>query len=158
MRFLFLILIAPFIMGASQGNIILMLKATAKKEGIPENHLVGICGAETRWNPKATGDKRERIRSHGLCQIQTRVARDRGFKGSVKDLYNAEINAKYSAKQIRWCMERQWARDWNVSDDMVFACYNRGVGWVSKNQAKVYDLDYVKQVKKCFKPKTCRKD
>lgn len=151
MRLTLLILTIPLLMAGSKVDIITMLTATAKREGIPAKHLIGICGAETRWEPKATGDKRERIRSHGLCQIQTRTARWMGYKGNARGLYNAKTNAKYSAKYLRKCFER--LGDWNLA----YACYNRGYTWVAINYVKAYHLDYVKQVKKCYNQKECRK-
>ena len=152
MRLSLLILVIPFLMAGSKADIITMLKATAKREGIHAKHLVGVCGAETRWDPKETGDPNERIRSHGLCQIQTRTARWMGYKGHVIGLYNAKINARYSAKYLRWCFDR--LGDWNLA----YACYNRGYRWVAMNFERAYYLDYVKQVKKCYKRKTCRRN
>lgn len=132
-------------------SLIRIIAREAKNVGIPPGLLVELCRKESSLqmyvdDSKLLSANRSYI-SHGLCQVQLRVAKDRGFGGSLADLYNPEINANYSARQLKWCKSK--FRLWTWALD----CYRRGYSKVRKYKIKIKDYEkggYVRSIMNRF--------
>jgi hypothetical protein len=154
-------------MGSLQVSTIMKLRYIAWDVGIESRHLVGVCGAETRWRRTATGDRSLRRIAHGICQIQTRTAREMGYRpkvrGRVTELYQIE-SARYSALYLKSNFKKleKTFEHYEFSDeqlwDLTYASYNRGVDGVKKNIEGAIKAQYVKWVRSCYKRETCRRE
>ena len=68
----------------------------ARKHGIPSNLAHAIVRVESNFNAKARG----RAGEIGLMQIKLATARQMGYRGSRKGLYDPETNIKYGMKYL----------------------------------------------------------
>ena len=121
----------------SKETLIEIIAEEAKNADIPPGLLISLCYQESSFrvhvsDVKLLSDSRQYI-SHGLCQIQQRTARDRGFDGSLQLLYKPNLNARYSGRQLSWCKSKfiywTWALD----------CYRRGYSMVRKYKIRIKD-------------------
>lgn len=68
----------------------------AKKYDVPESLVHRVIIRESHYNPSAYNDG-----NYGLMQIRLGTAKGLGFKGTAKDLFNAETNLEYAVKYLR---------------------------------------------------------
>ena len=116
----------------------------ARQEGVNGRLLVSICMKESsldRWAGSTDG------KSFGLCQITRIAMEDNGYFGSIKQLYDPEVNIKIAALVLKKCF-----REFD-SLDFSLACYNRGSRGLREyvqyySYGSVEDLDYVIKVKR----------
>lgn len=118
-------------------SLIRIIAREANIVGIPSDLLISLCFQESSFriyvsDAKLLSSNRKHV-SHGVCQIQERVAKDRGFNGPLHELYNPELNANYSGRQLKWCKDKftHWTR--------ALDCYRRGYSKVRKYKIKIKD-------------------
>lgn len=116
--------------------VIQALKKAAESADVPYRLIASICYIESGFRPHVRNKYDGGSPSYGLCQIKEQTAREMGFNGKIKDLYNPFINALYAAKYLRYQMDR-YDDDWVRS----LAAYNRG-----SSGSHVYNSDYVGKV------------
>lgn len=107
------------------------LRIAEETQGIPQDLLVSLCYVESLLNPDAPNPNDGGSPSYGLCQIKYRTARDMGFKGKRKELYNPYINAIYAAKYLK-SFKKSSKIDWI----QAVAAYN--CGHIPKNPITAY--------------------
>ncbi|MXN63506.1 transglycosylase SLT domain-containing protein [Stappia sp. GBMRC 2046] len=79
-----------------------MIRASARKHGVPVELAHAVVQVESNYNPKARGSAGE----VGLMQIKPATARDVGYKGSTKGLYDPKTNLEYGMKYLAGAHER----------------------------------------------------
>lgn len=114
----------------------------AINEGVAEELLSAVCWVETRHKSQATNydDGEQGVNSHGLCQIQYPTAQFVSYKGTVKDLYNPYINARYAARYLAYQL-RRYNNDWKLA----VAAYNAGSVMLDR-RGQIVNYSYVEQV------------
>lgn len=85
-----------------QNGLKRLVKAEAKKQGVPEDLALAVVHVESSFNPSAVGQAGE----IGLMQIKPQTARGMGFSGSRKALFKPETNIKYGMKYLAGAYER----------------------------------------------------
>ena len=73
-----------------------LINIYARQHGVPSNLAHAVVHVESNFNPKARG----RAGEVGLMQIKLATARQMGYRGSRKDLYDPETNIKYGMKYL----------------------------------------------------------
>lgn len=73
-----------------------LINRYARKHGVPSNLAHAIVRVESNFNPRARG----RAGEVGLMQIKLGTARQMGYRGSRKGLYDPETNIKYGMKYL----------------------------------------------------------
>lgn len=73
-----------------------LIKAHAKKNGVPSDLAHAVVRVESNFDPKARG----RAGEIGLMQIKLATARLMGYRGSKQGLYDPETNIKYGMKYL----------------------------------------------------------
>ena len=113
---------------------------------VPPDLLVSICTVESSLNPKAINrnDGGKGRHSIGLCQIQLRTAKWLGFRGTQKELYDPETNARFAAKYLRYQLGR-YDHIWTYA----IAAYNAGSVRRRVNR-KIINYWYVQRVMKVY--------
>lgn len=102
------------------GVVLLFFIATHNNK-LPPQLLSSLCYIESSHNPKAVNHDDGTGDSLGICQVKLATARFLGFKGSREDLLNAKTNITYSAKYLKYQLNRY---DSNV--EKAVAAYNAG--------------------------------
>lgn len=116
--------------------VIQALKKASASADVPYRLIASICYIESSLRPHVRNKYDGGSPSYGLCQIKEATARDMGFMGSVKELYDPFVNALYAAKYLRYQLDRydgDWVR--------ALAAYNRG-----SSGAHVDNSNYVHKV------------
>jgi soluble lytic murein transglycosylase-like protein len=118
-----------------------IILAAAKAANVSGSLLLAICMQETGLkNLVHLNDGTSH--SYGVCQIKFSTAQAFGYKGPEQGLMDPKINAKYSAKYLKYQLDR-YNGDWS----RAAAAYNAGAYFESK---KVKDcpknLKYVREV------------
>lgn len=145
LSYIFLILFSLNCFAQSKAEIKQIIQQTSINENISYKLLLAICTVESNLNPLAINrDEPNNRRSHGLCQIQYRTAKWLGFKGRVEDLYYAKINAKWSAKYLKYQFKR-----YNGNLNHTIAAYNAGRIYIRNGQYS--NQSYVNKVRKIMK-------
>lgn len=73
-----------------------LIRAHAKREGVPVDLAHAVVKVESNFNAKARGSAGE----IGLMQIKLQTARGMGYKGSKAGLYDPDTNLKYGMKYL----------------------------------------------------------
>lgn len=73
-----------------------LIRAHARKNGVPIDLAHAVVQLESNYNAKARGAAGE----VGLMQIKPATARGMGYTGSTKALYTPETNIKYGMKYL----------------------------------------------------------
>lgn len=89
--------------------------------GLPTGLLDAVCFVESGHNPIAVHHDDGNSDSIGLCQIKYATAQWLGFRGKEKDLYDPKINAYYSAKYLKYQIQR-----YRGHTEKAVIAYNRG--------------------------------
>lgn len=79
-----------------------MIRASARKHGVPVELAHAVVQVESNYNPKARGSAGE----VGLMQIKPATARGVGYKGSTKGLYDPKTNLEFGMKYLAGAHER----------------------------------------------------
>ena len=118
------------------------IQAIATSYDINPSLMLAFAEVESNFNPKAIRfEPKFKTYSVGLFQIFYPTAQSMGFKGSIKNLMDPEINIAFAAKHIKECKNRF------SSLQTIACCYNAGVAVktsVCRNNLKV--RTYVKKV------------
>ena len=88
--------------------------------GIDPNLLSAVCFVESGHKEEAYVAMDGKTPSYGLCQIKKGTARDMGFRGSSAQLMQAETNAFYAAKYLKYHYKR------NGNWEKAVISYNAG--------------------------------
>ena len=88
---------------------------------LPPNLLSSVCWVESKHVATAIHKDDGNSDSLGICQIKYKTAKEMGFKGRAKDLFNARINIQFAAKFLSFQMKRYHG---NINKALV--AYNRG--------------------------------
>jgi soluble lytic murein transglycosylase-like protein len=107
---------------------------------VPPEIMLAVCSVESGLNPALVNPDDGDSASWGLGQIKVGTAKKLGFTGHGKDLLNPEVNAYFSAKYMRYQLERyefSWIRG--------IKSYNAGTSHTNKPN------DYYNQVYKFIK-------
>lgn len=105
------------------------------KYQIPYGLLDSLCWVESNHEITAIHHDDGGEDSLGICQIKYSTAKEMGFKGTRKQLMEPNYNIKYSAKYLRYQIDRY------RSVKRAVIAYNRGNAknlTTSKYQRKVY--------------------
>ena len=125
-------------------SINLIILNAAKIAGVSGQLLLAICNHESmnfKFNYSPIDKKSP---SYGYCQLKYETAVQMGFNGKSEDLLKTTINAKYSAKYLKYQLDRYQG---NVLKSV--AAYNSGTYFESKkNPGCPKNLEYVKKVKR----------
>lgn len=73
-----------------------VISKLAKKNNVPVDLVHAVVRTESNYNTKATGS----VGEIGLMQIRLGTARELGYTGSAKGLYNPVINLEYGTKYL----------------------------------------------------------
>lgn len=106
-------------------------------EGAPPKLLVAICWVESRHNPWAYNKNDP---SYGLCQLMYPTAKQMGYKGKPAGLFNAQINAKYAAKYLRWQLKR-YKNNWLLA----IVSYNAG-SVIRNRRGRIVNFKYADKI------------
>jgi soluble lytic murein transglycosylase-like protein len=107
---------------------------------LPPGLLSAVCYQESRHKVHAINKYDGGTPSYGICQIKERVARDLGYKGSVRELHKNPItNAFYAGKLLRYQLDR-YAQD----PRKAVSAYN--MGHFKEKKGKTLNKAYVSQV------------
>lgn len=99
---------------------------------IPEELPISLVAHESNWNPKVTGLAGE----IGLMQIKCRTAKELGFKGDCKALYDPEQNIFYGMTYLKMAWDKC-----NGDGDCALSLYNKGLrGRVDRKAKYVQDV------------------
>lgn len=132
----FTLLLIPTSLAATMNHTPLVKQAliqAAESTEVPLRLLSAICYTESGFRIKAIKRHDGDGHSYGLCQIKEATARDMGFTGNVKDLFDPFINTYYSGKYLKYQLDR-YDQDW-VS---AISAYNAGHrGYKVKNKKYV---------------------
>ncbi|WP_417670070.1 lytic transglycosylase domain-containing protein [Roseibium sp.] len=88
--------------GKSKASYSKLIKAAAKKHGVPASIAHAVVQVESNFNPRARG----RAGEVGLMQIKPATARGMGYRGSVKGLYDPQTNLEWGMKYLAGAHER----------------------------------------------------
>lgn len=139
MKYLMLLVVSLFSLNAYGDDVSFSIYAAATHFKINPVLMRAICQVESRCKPNAVnhddGTARQKAagvvsKSHGLFQIKMSTANWLGFKGTVRQLQQPEINAWYAAKYL----SRLYSRYHHI--DKVISAYNAG-SYTTKNQPYV---------------------
>ena len=102
--------------------VIAIISLAESLQGIPQGILVSICNVESNLNPYALveRDGKSGHSSIGVCQLQTRTARNFSPGVSDSELFNPVTNSRIAAAYLRFQFDRygSWER--------AVVAYNRG--------------------------------
>lgn len=87
---------APVAKSAGGGRFHTLVAKYAAEHGVPVALANAVIGIESNWRVEARG----RAGEVGLMQIKPATARGLGYSGSIKALYNPEINIRYGMKYL----------------------------------------------------------
>ncbi|MBO6758595.1 MAG: transglycosylase SLT domain-containing protein [Roseibium sp.] len=73
-----------------------MIRAAAKKHGVPIKIAKAVVQVESNFNSRARG----RAGEVGLMQIKPATARGLGYRGSVKALYDPKTNLEWGMRYL----------------------------------------------------------
>jgi len=79
-----------------------LIRAAAKKYGVPVHLAHAVVQVESNFNPKARGGAGE----VGLMQIKPATARGMGYRGSVKALYDPKTNLEWGMRYLAGAHKR----------------------------------------------------
>ncbi len=117
-------------------DVLLALFTTISiQNGLPEGLLESLCWVESKHDVLAIHHDDGDADSLGICQIKLSTAKELGFKGTAKQLMNPKMNIKYSAKYLKWQIQRYGSTARGV------IAYNRGNSrglTTSRYQRKVF--------------------
>lgn len=119
----------PVLRGKSQLNS--LIQKYAKLYEVPEELVHRVVHRESRYNPSAYNSG-----NYGLMQIRLGTAKGLGFKGTTKDLFDAETNLKYAVKYLRGA--------YLVADnnhDQAVRLYARGYYFDAKRKGMLHVLN-----------------
>ena len=118
----------PVLRGKSQLNS--LIAKYAKLYDVPESLVHRVVHRESTYNPSAYNSG-----NYGLMQIRLGTAKGLGFKGTSKDLFDAETNLKYAVKYLRGALL--------VADnnhDQAIRLYARGYYYDAKRKGMLHLL------------------
>lgn len=102
-------------------TIALIFLATGQTFDLPKGLQSALCFVESTHRAHVVNKDDGKSSSIGLCQIKLATARMMGYKGTAAQLKNPRINAYFSAKYLKWQIDRY---DWDI--DKAIAAYNAG--------------------------------
>lgn len=102
-------------------TIALLFVSMGQTFDLPKGLQSALCFVESTHRAHVVNKDDGKSSSIGLCQIKLATARMMGFKGTAEQLKDPKINAYYSAKYLRWQLDRY---DWHL--DKAIAAYNSG--------------------------------
>lgn len=94
---------------------------TSLQTQLPPNLLNAVCWVESKHVATAIHKDDGNSDSLGICQIKYKTAKEMGFKGRAKDLFNARVNIQFAAKFLAFQIKRYHG---NINKALV--AYNRG--------------------------------
>lgn len=107
--------------------------------------ILAIIERESSGNPNAVREEpRINDKSIGLMQILVRTARDRGFRGTERELFEPFTNVKFGIRQIEWIRKTVGTNDFA----RIAAAYNAGVRGESLGRGKSYALSVLNRMQK----------
>lgn len=116
----------------------------SKKHGLRSAIVSAVIHQESGWNPRAyRAEPKVGDASRGLGQILLGTARQYGYKGTVEQLYNPEINIDWTAH----ILNSLWHK-YRKNEDM-FAAYNAGSVRKTKD-GKYINQKYVDSVMRLY--------
>lgn len=118
----------PVLRGRSHLNS--LISKYAKLYNVPESLVHRVVQRESTYNPSAYNSG-----NYGLMQIRLGTAKGLGFKGTSKDLFDAETNLKYAVKYLRGALL--------VADnnhDQAIRLYARGYYYDAKRKGMLHVL------------------
>lgn len=101
--------------------LLILFNSTTVQFNLPNNLLQSICYIESKHNISAVHKDDGNSDSLGVCQIKLETAKWLGFKGSKKELMLPEVNLYYSAKYLRYNLDR-----YNGNTIKAIISYNKG--------------------------------
>lgn len=87
-------------------ELLMLFTLHSNTYNLPPRLLESICWVESKHNVNAVHHDDGGEDSLGVCQIKLSTAQWLGFKGTKEQLMNPDLNAKYSAKYIRYQLNR----------------------------------------------------
>lgn len=79
-----------------------LIRAAARKHGVPLNIANAVVQVESNYNPRARGSAGE----VGLMQIKPATARGLGYRGSTKALYDPKTNLEWGMRYLAGAHKR----------------------------------------------------
>ena len=110
----------------------------ARENNIDPALIMGIIQVESNWNPNAVRVEPNGYKSIGLMQVTIQAARDAGYMGDERGLFNPKINIKYGVKYLRKMLDI-----FNGNIYKAIAAYNAGPGNVKRGR---FSFTYVNKV------------
>lgn len=89
--------------------------------GLPPDLLKSVCFVESHHQINAIHSDDGGADSIGICQLKLNTARQMGFKGKYKDLFNPKTNIYYAAKYLSHLQSR-----YQYNTARMLIAYNRG--------------------------------
>lgn len=86
----------------SSGNYADLIRAAAKKHGVPLEIAQAVVRIESNFNPRARGSHGE----VGLMQIKPATARGLGYRGSTQALYDPKTNLEWGMRYLAGAHQR----------------------------------------------------
>ncbi|WP_425504146.1 lytic transglycosylase domain-containing protein [Roseibium litorale] len=86
----------------SSTNYAELIRAAAKKHGVPLEIAQAVVRIESNFNPRARGSHGE----VGLMQIKPATARGLGYRGSTKALYDPKTNLEWGMRYLAGAHQR----------------------------------------------------
>lgn len=115
-------------------DILFML--TTIQLGLPADLLKSVCYTETKLNIVAIHHNDGRSSSIGLCQIKLSSAKQMGFKGTEKKLFEPSNNIYYAGKYLNYQLKRYHG---NIKKSIIAYNYGHaGCLTFTKYQYKVF--------------------
>lgn len=86
--------------------LVLLFIAQTQASGLPTGLQSALCYVESGHRPKVSKVENDGTKSLGECEIKLSTARMMGFTGTEKQLMNPKVNIKYSAKYLKYQIDR----------------------------------------------------
>lgn len=120
--------------------LVLAFAAVTQSYGLPPGLLSAVCFHESSHQLKALHPDDGQEDSVGICQIHLSTARQFGYLGDQRGLFDRELNILYAAKYLRHQLDR-----YRGDVTKAVAAYNSGTFRVNKT-GEIKNKHYVQAV------------